>query len=321
MKNKIWVLIAIAGFVLALSACEHEVKNNYVPSKHLGIGEKCPKSTECGLKSYGTVDKQDIQRVGELDASKGFTDASIQNAANTIMKTYGDFTGDQIGNVALNKVVQILKDGETKYKNQELKVVFNDPSIASYLKDLAGPVLVYCPSPNAGHLGIDEDCTKNTGKCGGVQNYNTSTGENAFPKPIYRVGPISDFDANVLAKTVDDIMKSYTDPGVLEFGDGEKQRVDQRLDFVQIYKTGGYTWKNKVLGLRAGLRDEIIWGYIGDISSPSDALTPTAQLQPAGNIRLAGGKKKTERFPVIAGGDATLPRAIVMNRRLVYSCT
>ena len=359
MKNKIWVLIAIAGFVLALSACEHEVKNNYVPSKHLGIGEKCPKSTECGLKSYGTVDKQDIQRVGELDASKGFTDASIQNAATTIIETYGSFMGEQRDNVALNKIVQILKEGDTEYKNKELKVLFSDPNIASYLNGKAGPVLVYCPSPNAGHLGIDEDCIKNTGNCGGLQDYNTSTGdiETKFPVPIHRYGPLSNFGASpytMLTDTVSHILATYALPSdgsvtlnsVTKAGK-EGLTNDKRLDSVQIFNNPswgeyGMFWEEKVLGFQANLeKDKDIYMYMYLDQAGKGILfgipkIPVAQLQPAGNIRLAGGKKKTERFPAIAGGADKDPKvntvaqnfklirqAIARNNRnvKVYSCT
>jgi len=161
----------------------------------------------------------------------------------------------------------------------------------------------YTPS---NHLGIDETCPKST-ECG-LQNYNTSTGVNAFPKPIYRVGKAGDFNANLLAKTVNDVMSTYTDPSILGLTEAGKDRLSQRLDFVQIYKTGGnYTWKDKVLGLRVGVEKGVVWYCIAQISV-SSGLTPTAQLQPVGNIRMAKGKKSTEQFPVIAGGADKDPK-------------
>ena len=170
---------------------------------------------------------------------------------------------------------------------------------------------VYCPDTDNngnGHLGIGEDCIKDTGDCTGLQNYNTSTGVNAFPKPIYRVGKAGDFNANLLAKTVNDVMSTYTDPSILGLTEAGKDRLSQRLDFVQIYKTGGnYTWKDKVLGLRVGVEKGVVWYCIAQISV-SSGLTPTAQLQPVGNIRMAKGKKSTEQFPVIAGGADKDPK-------------
>ena len=125
------------------------------------------------------------------------------------------------------------------------------------------------------HLGIGETCT---GTSCTLQDYNTSTGPNAFPKPIYRVGAVSNFDANVLAKTVDDIMTTYTNPSLLGMDQASKNRISERLLHVEIYKAGGnYTWKNKVLGLLAGLDAGLIYVNIGNIASPGN-LTPTAQV-------------------------------------------
>jgi hypothetical protein len=91
------------------------------------------------------------------------------------------------------------------------------------------------------HLGIGEIC--NGSNCS-LQNYNTSTGVNAFPKPIYRVGPVTDFNASVLAKTVDDVMETYTE-NTMGFDGLDKINFEKNMSYVQIYKTGGYyTWKD-----------------------------------------------------------------------------
>ena len=171
------------------------------------------------------------------------------------------------------------------------------------------------------HLGIGETC--NGTNCS-LQNYNTSIGANAFPKPIYRVGPIGDFNSNSLTKTVNDIMLTYTDPIILGLGGADKLRVEQRLDFVQIYKEGGdytwndYTWKDKVLGLPVGLDADYIEMHIGDIAS-SGNLTPTAQLQPIGNIHIANVNNCMDQFTVIASRDEILPKVIVVNGFEIYN--
>jgi len=167
------------------------------------------------------------------------------------------------------------------------------------------------------HLGIGETC--NGSNCS-LQNYNTSTGTNAFPKPIYRVGPVGDFNANALTKTVNDIMITYTDPSILGLTTGHKMLVNQRLDFVQIHKEGGdYTWKDKVLGLRAGLDADYIGMYIYDIAS-SAGLTPTAQLQPSNDIHLAKGKKQKEQFYVVTIIKGKFLNAIIINNHRIVNC-
>ena len=77
MKNRIWFLVMMAGMIIGIMACDTGSKEQgpvepvYTPSDHLGIEEgPCPKSNKCGLKSYGTVMGEHIQRFGALDVSK-----------------------------------------------------------------------------------------------------------------------------------------------------------------------------------------------------------------------------------------------------------
>ena len=162
------------------------------------------------------------------------------------------------------------------------------------------PEPVVCPSPNAGHLGIDEDCPYTTGDCGGLQNYNTSTGgiEDKFPVPIYRYGPLSNFGAfpyTMLTDTVSHILATYALPSdgsvtlnrVTKAGK-EGLTNDKRLDSVQIFNNPnwgdgwGVFWEEKILGLQANLEkdkdiyiiDQIGKGVLGSIPK-----VPVVQLQ------------------------------------------
>ena len=160
---------------------------------------------------------------------------------------------------------------------------------------------VFCPDTDNngnGHLGIGENCSKDTGDCTGLQNYNTSTGVNAFPKPIYRVGKADNFAGTVLVDTADKIIIEYG-----KLGEAGRGRINTSgLTYVQMHKDGKkYTWGGSgVLGVQAGALDDIAY-TIEDLGSSGGLPVQTASLQPASDIRLAKGKKSTERFPAIAG--------------------
>jgi len=309
MKNKFWILMAIAAMVLM--SCDTDQKQGpqpiYCPDTdndgngHLGIGEDCIKDTgECtGLKSYGTADDQKIHRVGSLDAA--FTDANIQNAANIIMNTYGNFKPEQLANVTLNDIVQILKTGTTEYNAKKLKVLFNDPSIASYLNGKAGPAYVYCPDKDGnGHLGIGEDCIKNTGNCSGLQDYRPAAAQakpepynpqvpgDYFPWPIYRVGALT--ESNYPGTTLDDTVASIL-AGYKMVVPRDKEFLNRNdCGLVEVHVTynapgGKYTWTGTELGIQTGLSGGNVRNFLGDIAvgvdlGPDDDLP---HVTPIGN--------------------------------------
>jgi len=180
---------------------------------------------------------------------------------------------------------------------------------------------VYCPDTDNngnGHLGIGEDCSKDTGDCTGLQNYNTSTGEDAFPVPIYRVGALSGFQ-NAPATpeaTASHIMATYAiqdDADKKKIKDGVPDK-GVKLTFVHICKDAigptpyPFEWNKSILVLQADILSTL-GSVLRTIASGNLPTNPSiAQLQPAGNIRMVKGKKSTERFPVIAGGADKDPK-------------
>ena len=110
---------------------------------------------------------------------------------------------------------------------------------------------VYCPSPNDGHLGIGENCIKNTGGCGGLYNYAKGT---AFPQtiPIYRVGAEGNNDAT-FSGTAGAMATAYNG---LNGAEKERFNDDSGLTEVHMYIDGTktYTWSGSgVLGIKAGV--------------------------------------------------------------------
>jgi hypothetical protein len=108
---------------------------------------------------------------------------------------------------------------------------------------------VYCPSPNDGHLGIGENCIKNTGNCGGLYNYAKGT---AFPQtiPIYRVGAEGS-NGTTFTSTAGAMATAYNglDPTAKNVFNAKG------LTEVRMYIDGtkNYTWTGSgVLGIKAG---------------------------------------------------------------------
>jgi len=173
------------------------------------------------------------------------------------------------------------------------------------------------------HLGIEETC--NGSNCS-LQNYNTSTGEDAFPVPIYRVGALSDFQ-NAPATpeaTASHIIATYaiqgdTDKKAIKDGVPDK---GVKLTFVHICKdTIGPTpypfeWNKTILVLQADILSTL-GSVLRNIAAGNLPTNPSiAQLQPASDIRLAKGKKSTEQFPIITDYIGTLTYATVVYKKL-----
>ncbi|MCL2175277.1 MAG: hypothetical protein FWB73_04445 [Treponema sp.] len=337
MKNKIWVLLAIAAMVLM--SCGTDSKDNSVTAdcKYKSTGGhglsdglindegKCGDTGCVGLKSYGTItarpEHKDIRRVGPLDA-EGFTNENIQNAANIIMGIYNPFTDDQKDRAPINKDVKIFKDGieSTTYTGGLLKVLFSDPNIASFLDDMVKPDPVLCPDTNNdgnGHLGIGENCIKDTGTCTGLQDYRTAAAKvkpdpydemaigypgDYFPWPIYRVGALteSNYPGTILDDTVNNILAGYK----LVVPTDKTRLNSNACGLIEVHVTynapgGNYTWTGTELGIQTGLSEGLVKNRFGSIAvgtdDPDDDLpivTPIVQLQQALNrvIFMAGNK-------------------------------
>ena len=217
--------------------------------------------------------------------------------------------------------MRIFKDGvETEYKGGLLKVLFNDPNIASFLDGKAGPAVppVLCPDNNNdgnGHLGVGETCIKDTGDCTGLQDYRTADMSNEthvdyFQWPIYRVGAVSNYGTNDLTTTTGNVLEGYK--FLRDAAPDDADKLKTRLDEMHItYNAPGgqYTWVGKNLGVQKNLGIEPIaenlYAIALDLLTP---VSPVAQLQPTSNVRMAKGKKSTEQFPVIAGGADKDPK-------------
>jgi len=182
---------------------------------------------------------------------------------------------------------------------------------------------IYCPDTNNdgnGHLGIGEQCIKDAGECTGLQDYRTAGMKNSghadyFQWPIYRVGATSHYQGTELTTTVNNILTAFRD----SLGSGEKTDL-KNSTLKQVHITynapsgpleavfGKYTWNGKNWGIQKGTSSDIINGVMKAI--PQGVLQQVAVLlQPANGIRMANGKKSTEQFPAVAGGDGKLPRA------------
>jgi len=166
---------------------------------------------------------------------------------------------------------------------------------------------VYCPSPNDGHLGIGENCIKNTGGCGGLYNYAKGT---AFPKPIYRVGAEGSNGAT-FTSTAGAMATAYNSL----IGTTAEDRFNAR-DLTEVHMhIGGkiYTWSGSgVLAVQAGATE--VAQIIGILGSSGNL--PVAQLQSVSGIRLAKGKKSTERLSFVADYIGNLKYATVVYIKL-----
>ena len=101
MKNKFWILMAIAAMVLL--SCDTDQKDNaYTPSNHLGIDETCPKSTECGLQDHRNAAQKiafpdngvgrPIYRYGKLS---NYNISDPKEIEKTVDKIIDIFTGEE----------------------------------------------------------------------------------------------------------------------------------------------------------------------------------------------------------------------------------
>ena len=104
------------------------------------------------------------------------------------------------------------------------------------------------PCTLGAHLGIGETCS---GTNCTLQNYNTSTGSDAFPVPIYRIGAESSFAsaAATPAAMADHILSIYSSLESSEKNAIKNGVQDVKLIEVHIFNSGMYTWDKSILGL------------------------------------------------------------------------
>jgi len=145
------------------------------------------------------------------------------------------------------------------------------------------------------HLGIGENCG---GTNCTLKNYNTSTGADAFPVPIYRIGAESSFTnaSATPAATAANILTKYasltqTEKEAIKNGVPE---VSVKLTKIHIFNIQGklYSWDKSVLGLQAEINTLLdnTFRLIGYGTLPE----AVAQLQPSINeIYLALGLPAT----------------------------
>ena len=183
------------------------------------------------------------------------------------------------------------------------------------------------------HLGIGEqkgaDCS---GKCG-FQDYRTANMSNSghadyFQWPIYRVGAKSHYQGTELTTTVNNILAAYkgllsSEATSLKNSTLEQLRITYNAPSNPFeVATGKYTWGGNIFGIQKGNTSELIERCLRMISN-GDLPPQLAIIQPTNNIRMAQGKKSTERFPAVAGGNGKLPRAdraatgFELNRQLI----
>jgi len=215
-------------------------------------------------------------------------------------------------------------------------------AVMSCGKEQPEPDPIYCPDTDNdgnGHLGVGEDCIKDTGTCSGLQEYRTANMQNSthadyFQWPIYRVGAKSHYQGTELTTTVNNILAAYK--GLDAFSEIPNLK-NSSLEQVHItYNApsnigesilGKYTWnENGIWGIQKGNTSDAIklcMQFILDNILPEVAL-----LQSANGILMAQGKRSTERFPAerfpaVAGGNGKLPRAdraatgFELNRQLI----
>jgi len=169
-----------------------------------------------------------------------------------------------------------------------------------------------CSFNGTPHLGIDEAGAGKTHcvdriNCGGLVDYNTSTGtiNTKFPAPIYRVGLINNFGAspyNLLTDTVNYILTTYATDGRVAISAKEGLTNDKRIKEVQIFNNpnwgdGGVFWEEKILGLQARLdkdKDSYVYAYLSQIGNNEGMglitvpkIPALVQLQPTNAVRVA----------------------------------
>jgi len=320
MKNKFWILMAIAAMVLM--SCDTDSKEQgptYTPSNHLGIGETCSNSTACGFKSYGTVKGVDINRVGPVNDTT-FTDDKIAAVAQSVISAYGAITDQKDLARIESNVIQIINsmDPHTYNEFQKTLKITMKGDVPAWLKGKA--------HPKSAHRGIGETCLGGD-ECG-FQDYRTANMANSahadyFQWPIHRVGAESNYGTNgaELTTTVGNILAGYKGlESVAELPNLKKSSLEQ----VHITHNapsgplevvfGKYTWDGTILGIQKGNASNPIKECMIDISN--NALL-YAQLQQALNrvIFMAGNKNAKQ---VIAGGADKDPKVntVAQNFRL-----
>jgi len=199
------------------------------------------------------------------------------------------------------------------------------------------PDPVYCPDKGGnGHLGVGEDCIKDTGTCSGLQDYRTAAQKASFPKEINRYGKVSNYTAQELRNTADKIIAAFD--LIIADANGEIETRDEiLLEIAKLYVVKAannyYTWNKTDFGADPSVEAPLIKGAMtaipkGVLPEAAVASGVVAQLQSANGIRMANGKKSTERFPAerfpaVAGGNGKLPRAdraatgFELNRQLI----
>ena len=263
MKNRIWVLVMMAGMIIGIIACDTDSKEQgpvgpvepiYTPSDHLGIGEgPCPKSNECGLKSYGKVGGQEIRRFGAVNDTN-FTDTKIQVAAGNIKTAYAGISGTD--SLSLSEAVQILGGaGKHSYIDGALKIYIDGTDYATFMNDKA--------HTRSAHRGIGETCPGGD-ECG-LQDYRTVTQKISFPKEIYRYGAKTNYTDVELRDTADKIVAAFEQ--IVNNAGGEIEARDNILDKIgKLYVvkaanttiTGGYTWDGTDFGADPLIADSIL---------------------------------------------------------------
>jgi len=157
------------------------------------------------------------------------------------------------------------------------------------------------------HLGIGETCDPNCT----LQDYNTK--HNLFPKAIYRIGAASNYTAQGLSTTADNIVTAYS-----EVMTPTNQTVMRNIGKIAV-KSGdaAYSWDGNVLGLRVNLAVGTIRGLVGDIAD--NALNHAQILQAVNTIRLAAGKDSdTEQLPVLAGALLCTRSVLFIKRKTAW---
>jgi len=167
MKNKIWVLIMMAGIIIGIIACDDKPKETYTPSNHLGIDETCPQSTECGLQDYRTAEQKAVfpKEINRYGKAKYYTDAELKKAVADIISIFNQIETASTPSyydgivAAIDKLCVVQSSGtnvlNTNYTwNKTLKILGVDPdATATDIDWLVGRL----PRLNPGDgRGIDE---------------------------------------------------------------------------------------------------------------------------------------------------------------------
>ena len=117
------------------------------------------------------------------------------------------------------------------------------------------------------HLGIGENCATTGNASCGLKNYNTSTGADAFPVPIYRIGSESSF---VNASATPTAMANHILSTYASLSDSNKTSIKNgvpsasvKLTEVRIYNNSGkaYTWDKSIFGLNAFISSDLTGAF------------------------------------------------------------